>query len=565
MNFEKNAINSAKMLLLFMTGVFGVTGLFFLMGISINYFNFILPFGIMLYVRYSFFPEKKEGYFLDVAICIIVIGVVVLMAANVYDNTWDGSAYHKQAVGLLKEGWNPVYMLSNDFNNATLSVRYAKDGPLLWAESYPKATWYFAAVIYYITGNIEAGKCYTLLFAYITFGMCLDFFRKKLHGNRAGLLALFAALNPIVCAQFQSYYLDGVVACVLCMLIITFVAIINNEENEISKVQYIEIFCLIIWGCNLKFSVVVFVVTLCGLFCIFNSYKRKKLDIKNTGILFIDGVISVFVCGFAPYITNVIRHGSMFYGLEGLMNEDDMQAQFGVEGLNRTGRFLTSLFGKMSHGEHKTLGEVLKIPFTFSKEELYYYNFVDVRVGGFGIFFSGLLVIAILIIITEFVKRRKMRSVSLSFSFVISLICVSMFEFCVIPQTSQFRYVPHLYLCVIFALYLLLREWNKSSFYKFVNISCCILIIFNMLPWGYSALRRINQGTYTTATLQGMESECAEMGSVYEIGFYSDDFTGIHYNLKDFNVDYVYKNIGEMGTEYKLTYSNWLYYKVSPK
>ena len=42
---------------------------------------------------------------------------------------WDGLCFIiNNAVGLLKEGWNPVYMLSNDFNNAEISIRNAKEG-----------------------------------------------------------------------------------------------------------------------------------------------------------------------------------------------------------------------------------------------------------------------------------------------------------------------------------------------------------------------------------------------------------------------------------------------------
>lgn len=557
MNFEEHITNSAKMLLIFITSIFCVTGVFFFFGISIGYFNLIVPFGIMLCTRYTFFDKKMSNYWMDVFICLAILSIAILMSINVYDNTWDGCAYHKQAVGLLKEGWNPVYMLSNDFNNAGLSIKYAKEGPLLWAESYPKATWYFAAAIYYFTGNIEAGKCYTLLFAYITYGMCLEFFGKKMFGKMKYLITLFIALNPIVCAQIQSYYLDGVVACVLSMLIIVFTQFIDTENEKISKLQYIEIGCLIIWGCNLKFSVVVFVVTICGLFVVFSSVKIRKIDMKNFFVLLFNGIIALFVFGFAPYITNLIRHGSMFYSLVGLMEETAMQKQFGISGLNRTGRFLASLFGKTSHGQYKTLQDVLKVPFTFSMDEFKFYSIVDARVGGFGVFFSGLLVVSLVIIIIIIFKIREK---SLTFLFCISLSVISILEFCVLPQTSQFRYIPHMYLIIVFAMYFLLQKRNEKLVYKFVSYVCCIFIIGNILPWGYNAVQKINQGVSTTAILHGMEMESKE-NTKYEIGFYCDDFTGMHYNLKDFNINYIYKNIDELGSDYKVTYSNWLAYK----
>lgn len=562
MNFDRRIINTSKMLLIFMTAIFCLTGVLFFAGISISYINIVIPFGVMLWGRYKFFEGNNKDFFCDVIISFVVLGIFILMASNVYDNTWDGSAYHKQAVGLLKDGWNPIYMLSDKFNNAALSVRYPKDGPLLWAEAYPKATWYFAASIYFITGNIEAGKCYTLIFAYITYGICLEFFKNKISGTCSKIVALFIALNPIVCVQFQSYYLDGVVSCILAMLIIKFIDIVDSNNEKISKLQYIEIFCLIVWGCNLKFSVVIFIVTFCAVFCLFMWIKYKKIDLKNTAVLFTDGIISVFVFGFAPYITNCIRHGNMFYGLVGMMKEENMQLEFGVDGLNRTGRFLCSLFGKMSHGEYKTLGTVLKIPFTFSTRELDFYSIVDLRVGGFGVFFSGLLITSILIIILEVLKRKREKDFSLSFIFVLSLIVLSLIEFCILPQTSQFRYIPHMYLCLIFAVYLLMKRWNDKMIYKVLGIICSLLMILNIMPWGYNAIKRLGEGINTTAVLKGMEDECEKSGIVYDVAFYCDDFTGMHYNLKDYKIKYVYTPIAEIGEDYQLTYSNWLYYKI---
>ena len=157
---------------------------------------------------------------------------------------------------------------------------------------------------------------------------------------------------------------------------------------------------------------------------------------------------------------------------------------------------------------------------------------------------------------------KKNNSFSLVFVFAISYLLISVVEFCVIPQTSQFRYIPHMYLYIVLAVYLLMRKWNENIFYKYVNILCCILIIVNLLPWGWNAVRKINQGTFTTATLKGMEKECVEQGINYEIAFYCDDFTGMYYNLKDFNISYVYKSVNELETDYRITYSNWLYYRI---
>ena len=555
MKYKNHIVNSARLLLFFVTGVVNITVIGLFLGITVNAAWFLIPAITIGWVGY-FYTEKKSGYLIDIAICAIYIFFCILISANVYDSSWDGNSYHKFAAGLLKEGWNPVYMNSDDFNIASLSLKNDNGGMGgIWEESYPKATWYFASVVYKITGNIEAGKCYTLLFVFITFGICMNFFSKKRSGKQAVLLSIVAALNPIVCAQFQSFYLDGAVSCVLTSLIILFIEIIDNRQSEINKTQYLQLFSLIFWGCNLKFSVLVFVITFCFLFCVLNSWKRKKLDRKNLLILLTDGILAVFVFGFAPYVTNVIRHGNMFYSFNGIFSEESMQAEFGIEGLNGAGRFLVSLFSRMSQGGYESVSEFLKIPFTFSIEELLCAD-VDERAGGFGIFFSGMLLIAFFILLTVIWKKNK--ELSWAFRFAFLLMVVSIIEFLFLPQTSQFRYIPHMYLCIVFGAYLLMGQKDKKVFYKGLNVLCGILMMANILPWGVHSVKRINQGVYTTAIFKGMAQSCEWNDTVYEIAFVRDEFVGMNYNLKDFDIVYVGKSISEVGQEFRRTYSDML-------
>ena len=92
-------------------------------------------------------------------------------------------------------------MSESEYNSITHSIHPERYNPLLWAETYPKATWYFAANLYYLTNCIESGKCYTLIFAFITFGVCIEYFRKKqLHNVWIVILSAVTSLNPIVCA-----------------------------------------------------------------------------------------------------------------------------------------------------------------------------------------------------------------------------------------------------------------------------------------------------------------------------------------------------------------------------
>ena len=179
MNIQRRIYVIAEMLLCFMLNIILITVVFLLCGIKINTINFIVPIIIMLFYRYKLFFERKKYLWLDFAVCVIILLFFILLSGNVFDQTCDGAAYHKTAVGLLKEGWNPFYMSASEYNSITHSIHPERYNPLLWAETYPKATWYFAANLYYLTNCIESGKCYTLIFAFITFGVCIEYFRKK--------------------------------------------------------------------------------------------------------------------------------------------------------------------------------------------------------------------------------------------------------------------------------------------------------------------------------------------------------------------------------------------------
>lgn len=561
MNIQRRIYVIAEMLLCFMLNIILITVVFLLCGIKINTINFIVPIIIMLFYRYKLFFERKKYLWLDFAVCVIILLFFILLSGNVFDQTCDGAAYHKTAVGLLKEGWNPFYMSASEYNSITHSIHPERYNPLLWAETYPKATWYFAANLYYLTNCIESGKCYTLIFAFITFGVCIEYFRKKqLHNVWIVILSAVTSLNPIVCAQLQTYYLDGVVAEVLTMFFIKLLDLLNDTCEE-RKEKCISVFALMVWGCNLKFNIALYISTICAIYCICISIKAKKLQLRNTFILTMEGVIALFFVGCNPYITNIYRYGNMFHGFEGLLNEQEFQRTFGIQGLNNIERFWTSVFGRTSHGQYASMKEILKIPFTFWGEELHYYDIPDVRVGGFGIMFSGLFLVSFIILGIVLVRGILRKKSETAFLFTFLSLGVSLLEFCFVPQTSQFRYIPHFYLCVVFALYYLIVN-GKQNIIRVGTVAYVILIGINLWPWFGTIVAQIDKGQEISAVLQSMGQVCENEGYEYEISFFCDDYTGIHYNLKDNKIKYKYIDFLNADKETcSITFSGWLYYK----
>ena len=561
MDIQKRIYNISEMLLVFMLGIILTTVGLFAIGVSVSYINFLVPIMLMVYFRHKFLGGKN--YFLqDCIVSLALLAFFILFSGSVYDHTWDGAAYHKTAVGLLKEGWNPFYLSAESYNLITHSIEPARNNPILWAEAYPKATWYFASTVYYLTGNIECGKSYTLIFAFITFGTCMDYFTKKTGKKRAYILSLTAALNPIVLDQFQTYYLDGAVACILTMLAIKFLELLEGVEPEELLQKNISTFILIVWGCNLKFNIALYIATICAVYCICLSLKNKKIQIRSTLLLVLEGGFSIFVMVAAPYITNLKRHGTLFYGLKGMLNGGGGQKSFGIPDLNNVERFWVSVFGRTSHGQYASLQEVLKIPFTFKKEELIYYSIPDARIGAMGVLFSGLFLIATIIFVAVLVKKIKNRAYTISFLYTMMLCIINILEYCFVPWTSQLRYIPHLYLIVVLAMYYVVSFDRSAVLGKILYCVYGALILANLFPWSTLAVQRVNAGIKTTATLKYMGERCQTDDITYQVAFYCDDFTGMVYNLKDYDINFVYTDIADINQEeFHITFSDWLYYK----
>lgn len=206
-------------LLWWMTGIVVITPILFAIGISISYLNVVCPF---LIVAFIFFGKNKYGFWKNIFIvgCSVVIVIVIMMSCgSVFDQTWDGAAYHKTAVGLLKEGWNPLYNTAFEFNEKSGILPYAGYNPVKYAEAYPKASWYIAASIYYITGNIECGKAYTLFFfSYYIFYHIGVFFEENEFTNKGKGICSACRIEPhgigsdalLLCGWINRMYIDNV-------------------------------------------------------------------------------------------------------------------------------------------------------------------------------------------------------------------------------------------------------------------------------------------------------------------------------------------------------------------
>lgn len=114
---------------------------------SLIYFSshLIAAAGCFLYLRVL--KIDRYNCLKIVSAVIIVCFLLTIISSFVIDSSWDGMAYHQEAVLQLHLGWNPIYQ--------TLPVGVENS---VWIENYPKMTWIFSNVMLDIYKSIEAGK-----------------------------------------------------------------------------------------------------------------------------------------------------------------------------------------------------------------------------------------------------------------------------------------------------------------------------------------------------------------------------------------------------------------------
>lgn len=565
----------ASILLIFFTVTCIITSIFLFIAIPIGsnnfYFSIAISCGFFLIIN----DDKKKILTHSLTAAIIII-FLINFSQGIIDGAWDSESYHKQAVGFLKNGWNPVYQSNLEYNALSRNNKYPKDFSMIFSETYPKAAWYFSAVIYSLTGKIDAGKMYNLLFAVITYLFFSEYMKKKrFHRYQYGLIAFIVAFNPILLAQFETHYVDGIVSCVVMLLMLLFMQVIDGRDDIKS---WLNIGSLIIIGCNLKFSGALYVGTLSIGFMIYyiliNKENRMRCFIRFK-YLFLSALISFFVVGFSPYITNVMRYNNLLSGAVGglnsqsifqgnnLISSESMEYFFGIKGLSNTQMFFLSLFGKMSHGQIDNISSLLKIPFTFQYDEIKQYFIPDPRIGGFGIFFSGIFLLSIVAIIMYIRQQSLLKEDKKAINLSMLFLGIIFLEVLFLPATYNARIVGYMYFFVYAGTFLSFLLFNKSKLmkYKYIAIVICIFSILNIAPYSYPIVSKLDQSIDTKSTLQFLKEE-SEMNKHIKISFYKDEFSGMHYTLQDHGIKYEYINCQDIDETFIPTYGWRMFYKI---
>jgi len=367
---------------------------------------------------------------LGLPIAIIIFSL--LFSAYFYDRSYDGQAYHMEAIIQLKQGWNPYWQtLPNSVNQ------------VLWVSHYAKGMETVQAAIYGTFNNIEAGKATNVILWVGSFFLALSYLcrRSWVSLTKAVVISALLASNPVVMNQMISTYVDGPMASMLLSLIVTGLFLMEK-----AKTRYLLLLgFLIILLVNVKFTALLYLGLFVGGFFVWALLIKKVNTAKKiwwTSVF--AGFIAVLV-GFNPYIVNTIQHENPLYPLVGKDKVDiihELNLPAGFEGKSGIERFFISFFARTDNIYPKSDNHAeIKIPFTFNIIDAKNAGVVDARLGGFGPMFSGIFLLSLILLMAILIKvKRQLFSVITLWLTILIVISVVM-----MPESWWARYVPQLW------------------------------------------------------------------------------------------------------------------------
>ncbi len=462
----------------------------FFVGIPLGPYSLLLPLAVFALI--AFLRDRQLFYAILLHIGILIIWA--LLCALIYDTSFDGMSYQKQAVITLKEGWNPVYescLTQNPFCSY-LDI-------WVWLDNYPKGLWLFSASIYALTNLLETAKAVNIIFLTCVFSLGYDILRTVFRASKGKslLFALLFSINPVFLQQLFTFYNDLAVGALL--LLAAMIGIKLYEEHA-SKYTYLLLFATIGVSCTVKFTAPALVGLVLLAFGVCYTIKHRKTPrrLRLPVIVVLSAYLAgVLVLGFNPYIVHLIQGKHILHPLMGGEKYDIMSVNTPqtLQGKTELEKLFVSLF---SVSENENAPAQYKIPFTMSAAEWEDIGMADPRIGGFGMLFSGALCLSVLLALIAAVSKTKMRA-----SVAITL-CVFAALGLFFPESWWARYASYLYYIPVF---LILYASNMRALKWPMAVAYLILIVNSCTVFASMAALRTRDTQYIRGLLHEIKAD----------------------------------------------------------
>ena len=471
---QQLSLNITLSLLIGIFTLYILSAIGFIFGLSINLSYILIAVVCAIYAPVKLCNYKPKETISSLIIIVLLTLLCGYISEQIMDMSNDGQWYHQTGIIFLKKGWNPIYTTATSFLHQNWNVEI---NGLEYVNSYPKFAEIVAANIYYLTENIELGKTLNFLSLVILGFYTFYTLKKYLFKNNTVIAVVFSILmviNPVSLAQMHTFYVDNLVYVYFMLMVLSLIDI--ECSNSLNKTAWLILTISAIILANIKLVGLIYTAEILFFYGLYLWYFKKKNTakiLKKTSLVVVGLLL---VCAANPYFANIAQGKHILYPVFGSDTADIMEHNMPTEFHNksRAYKLFMSTFSRVdnSFAEFKSLDNKLKLkaPFTVKKEELLYLRFWDVRQCGFGVLWSGILILSFLLSFFIRYKNKKDKSTGLM---VLGLLTLSVL---LNLENWWARYVPQFYAIPI--LVLALYTSNASSAKQKLTSSICCLIIF---------------------------------------------------------------------------------------
>lgn len=549
-NILKSLLLAGFFLLFFIVYNILISTTFFIFKISISKYYAIIALvlsivSVLLILKKLDLLSFKKIYTIIISIVLPIITIIIALFLNgkIVDFSFDGNCYHKPTIGLMANGWNPIYEDAQEFDNSQKQSIYISNRIANWVDHYARGSHIYQANIYALTGNIECGKSINTLSIILMFLIVFSTIALKTHKMLFPMLfSVVLATYSVVSAQFLTNYIDLLNYIFLFLLIFSFFILEFSENKNQEFLGLLLYFICLLLCINIKFTTFAYAGLFCLGFYIYYIIKliknkmNRRFFVKFSILSFVGVIVGVFIIGLAVYPKNLVKDGNPFYPLFGENKEDIMTRNQPAYFKDKSPveKYFISMFAK-SENIQKYSGKkaTLKIPFTYDKDELSAIKTTDSRMSGNGVLFSGIFIISILIILfTSYSVWKNHKNIFVLCTIILG---ITILLIIFLGESWWARYFPQTYFITLIALvYLWLQRRSLSKVLLYIVFG--IILINNAITFKeavkFSYELNLNakyQYQYMLDTTGGNVDVITEVS-----------YPGIYYNIFDDLNDYNY-------------------------
>ena len=231
---------------------------------------------------------------------------------------------------------------------------------------------------------------------------------------------------------------------------------LKNKDN----IPYVMIVMSSVCLLNVKLGGWLYFILTFVIYLLFLFLQKEKQKLSKLITSFIVILVLFVISGINPCLTNlIVKKRNMFYPLQGSHKIDIITGNSPRKFVKSfyLKSFVISTFSKVDNFNYQSSkNPELKLPFSIYKTELKQLHYVGARVCGFGVFWSGIVILSIILMF--FVRYKNKENTKLFKLLLFIMLALLLAN----PYSWWARYVPHIWAIPLIVSMHLLKQKNKN-------------------------------------------------------------------------------------------------------